>query len=560
MSVRFRLSRLEVRDFRGIEQLDLDLPSGEPSVIVGANNSGKTTVLSALALGLRDGGFGRFAPEPFDFRVRSDGTHATEFGITVRFEPDGGTLPAVQGMGNPVWVHGVRVRGKQKKGGIFEHRHLLIDDEDQPITFSQATPLKGAIKEEFAGTGTGWRPINAKLEDIRDTVPEVWFLQPHNIEAHLYVWRSGPLRRLAQMLSDRFLQEPWVFEIDGKQRSMPQGIRQAHRFFHEAVQRFPFWQDDLKLRLEDALGRYIGGSAKFSLDPSISTIEEWLAQQLTVAFAVEQGAQPTPLQRMGDGWQCLVRLAALDVLSQYDDLVRNDRVVLLMEEPETHLHPHLRRRLRATLEAAAAKGWQVVITTHTPEFVSFSHKQQLTRLHRNGGTLSAFTVSPASIGGEVKAQERLERGRATLEVPFARRVLISEGKSDDLGFRLGLAAFGFDADAEGLSIIAGGGAPGMPPMARLVGALGIPWVAVTDDDPGNPKTERVRADLEVAKSAADLTLVLKGALEGSLGLDKHADSAEVLARLAGASSTELTTEYPTFAELCRAIIDWSRRK
>ncbi len=38
---------------------------------------------------------------------------------------------------------------------------------------------------------------------------------------------------------------------------------------------------------------------------------------------------------MGDGWQSLVRLAALDVFRQYPELIRGEGALLLLEEPET---------------------------------------------------------------------------------------------------------------------------------------------------------------------------------------------------------------------------------
>ena len=71
-----------------------------------------------------------------------------------------------------------------------------------------------------------------------------------------------------------------------------------------------------------------------------------------VAFATDTGGATTPLERMGDGWQSLIRIAALDVLTQFPEQVR-ERVVLLFEEPETYLHPHLSRKLRGVLERLA---------------------------------------------------------------------------------------------------------------------------------------------------------------------------------------------------------------
>src|SRR3990172_5355670 len=103
------------------------------------------------------------------------------------------------------------------------------------------------------------------------------------------------------------------------------------------------------------------------LRPDIRAIEDWLAQQLVVAFATDSGGATTPLEKMGDGWQSLIRVAALDVLSQYPDQIR-ERVVLLFEEPETYLHPHLVRKLRSVLEQLAGNGWTVVTATHVAAF------------------------------------------------------------------------------------------------------------------------------------------------------------------------------------------------
>ncbi|TIL84096.1 MAG: ATP-binding protein, partial [Mesorhizobium sp.] len=110
-----------------------------------------------------------------------------------------------------------------------------------------------------------------------------------------------------------------------------------------------------------------------------------------ISMATDPESAPTPLRSMGDGWQSVIRLAALEALTLYPELIR-ERVVLLLEEPETHLHPHLRRKIRKTLGDLATKGWTIIYTTHSSELVSFEDKMAITRLVRTKGSVSMRTV------------------------------------------------------------------------------------------------------------------------------------------------------------------------
>jgi hypothetical protein len=139
-------------------------------------------------------------------------------------------------------------------------------------------------------------------------------------------------------MSRRFFETKWAFDYKGKKHSMPDSLHKVHEFLSGALHEFPFWCDDMKPKLEQTLSHYVGRQAHFDLRPGISAIEEWLAEQLALSFAADAGGVTTPLGKMGDGWQSLVRIAALDVLSQYPDEM-GSRVVLLFEEPESFLHP-----------------------------------------------------------------------------------------------------------------------------------------------------------------------------------------------------------------------------
>jgi hypothetical protein len=283
MRVEFRLTKLTIRGFRGVRELEVELPAGKPLYLVGGNNAGKTTFLQAAALALGGGGFHQFEPDQFDFFHDSTGHAVTNFTVTLHFGTgDEKGLPAVQGIGNPIRVHAVEVRGAAESNGRFTHRRVLLDGDGNPILLSDKTPLKGAVKEEFKGMGLGYRPYYARLDQIRDHMPEVWLLTPQNLHRSLYEWKTGPLQRLSRMLAERFLDASWEFEYDGKPRKMPETLIKAHEFFRRSVEAFPFWQQDLKPKLQDTLSQYVGAHARLALRPDVQQIAVvlWKADDL----------------------------------------------------------------------------------------------------------------------------------------------------------------------------------------------------------------------------------------------------------------------------------------
>jgi putative ATP-dependent endonuclease of OLD family len=50
-----------------------------------------------------------------------------------------------------------------------------------------------------------------------------------------------------------------------------------------------------------------------------------------------------------------------------------DGLVLVIDEPEAHLHPLAQRWLAAKVDGLGDRGVQVIVTTHSPAFVDLSH-------------------------------------------------------------------------------------------------------------------------------------------------------------------------------------------
>src|SRR5258708_32540683 len=81
MAVEFRFEKLCITDFRGIHELELEFPDGFPLHLIGSNNAGKSTVLQAIALALRGGGFHQYDLAPFAFFKSATGEQARAFEV-----------------------------------------------------------------------------------------------------------------------------------------------------------------------------------------------------------------------------------------------------------------------------------------------------------------------------------------------------------------------------------------------------------------------------------------------------------------------------------------------
>jgi predicted ATP-dependent endonuclease of OLD family len=199
-----------------------------------------------------------------------------------------------------------------------------------------------------------------------------------------------------------------------------------------------------------------------------------------MSFAADERGTVTPIESMGDGWQSLIRLAALDVLSQYPDQVKNS-VVLLFEEPETHLHPHLRRRMRTVLERLAAGGWYVVTSTHSPELIDLGSKQGIAKVRRSGDTVTRAQIDMAQLPDAIRLQAKInEQGNG--EMFFANKVVLCEGKDDEFALKSCLSKMDVDLDGRSVSILGVGGKGNVVDYAELLGKCGTPWCAVIDQD------------------------------------------------------------------------------
>jgi putative ATP-dependent endonuclease of OLD family len=212
----------------------------------------------------------------------------------------------------------------------------------------------------------------------------------------------------------------------------------------------------------------------------------------------------------GSGYQSLLVLV-LKLFKALYMVIKREEVdfrsfIVAIEEPESHLHPHLQRHLiRALMEIqkkfrADDIELQLIISTHSPHTLVTISPENLTLLRSttessspNGLKLikeefieEVSSITPVDAATLRKRKKQLSRWLSQFfntyaEVFFSRCVIVGEGDTEQGAIPVFSEKIIGDLDKYGVSFLNGEGDKLTYPI-KLLSKLKIPWVLIIDKD------------------------------------------------------------------------------
>lgn len=573
-----RLRQFDIVNFKGIAQASIEWD--ELLVLIGENNCGKSSVLSALACflsgsGIRDSSLFR--------RHLTDAEHAIE--LTGHFDE---LTPAEQ---QQVAVRGRMVNGKWilKKKYWFVERNDEDNDADrggwkeQLFSFSTQDAFIGwpnpdntwvAFPDDYQPliqqlANRGQRPTVASREALRDLVrvqrPELvvagepaWVPNPGGGGN----WKSNANSIIPRVIFVRAVHEAseethakdastygklvnLIVERQLSQRQEMVALSQAldavmalFRPDEQHPERQAAEIRDLQARINQGLSDVIGGQAFIRTEspelralvmPSTSlVIRDPLAGIETEVGHQGHGLQRTLVMTL---LQLLAEAQATPEAAGSDAFLR--ATILLVEEPELYLHPQMERLMRDVLyRLSSQRRMQVACCTHSPVFLDIAGRYRsivrLTKQATGDSTAHQVTQDIFPTIGDRADKERIQtvaRFHPTVnELFFARHVVLFEEFS-------AIAAFERAAELVGLferhrrlrreiSLVDCDGKSNITAFQRILNSFAIPYRVLHDEDTNNPaafaENERIRRALPQGV-ANTVHVVGPNDLEGLLG-------------------------------------------
>lgn len=185
---------------------------------------------------------------------------------------------------------------------------------------------------------------------------------------------------------------------------------------------------------------------------------------------IQEGEHAIQPQRMGMGYR--------QVFVMLFYLLFPETHVLMIDEPENHLHPHLQRKLLNYFERESSRV-QVLLSTHSPIFVAPRTIPNLFRVVRDE---NGSHVHPKHVAHEQMNLERLvqEVNPESSEVLFADHVVLVEGEADEIFLKRLIERF--YTGHRDITVMAVHSNTNFHPMQQVLELLEIPYTIMTDRD------------------------------------------------------------------------------
>lgn len=182
----------------------------------------------------------------------------------------------------------------------------------------------------------------------------------------------------------------------------------------------------------------------------------------------------------------VILLGLFSTLLQAKGTVRLDRdarPLLLIEDPETRLHPIM---LSVAWHLLNLLPLQRVTTTNSGELLSLTPVEQVCRLVRESSRVSAWRLGPGGMNAEdsrrIAFHIRFNRASSL----FARCWLLVEGETETWVINELARQCGHHFDAEGVKVIEFAQS-GLKPLIKFARRMGIQWHVLVDGDEAGKK-------------------------------------------------------------------------
>ena len=438
-----RIEKIRIQKYRSIDDVIITFPEGKPLVLFGPNNAGKSNILSAInrLLGERYPTYIEMLES--DYYMRDKSTYPTTT-IVARFS-------------DSYYI--------DKKGNTYD-------------TVAVTYGYNGDSTENIIHDGRGTRLY--VTNDQREACQSYLIDAERNIQsAFNYGSKYSLLSKFSHQIHRALSAE--------HKEELSVAFEQIKKSFQETKE-FSNFFDKFSAALQGAVKGFVHSLAvDFSAyDPNN------YAKSLRIY--AKEGDNVRSFEEFGTGEQQILLMA---FVKAYMEVFTAEKFVLIIEEPEAHLHPLAQKWLKEYIVEMCATGIQVVVSTHSTDFIDADYLDGLVRVYKEDQTTRAIQISRNELFSfciecgvpEAKTSPDTIIDFYTtklfsdqLKGMFAETIILVEGATEFFALPVFLKRIGFSLAEHGVEIINCRCKDSIPLFWRLFKAYGYNCYFIFDGD------------------------------------------------------------------------------
>lgn len=397
------ISKLDIEGYKNCKlKSEIDLNRGL-NILVGENASGKTTIINALRMILKENEYSYMNISENDFYKSFSGNSKSE---KIKVDLHLSDLTSNEEVTFFTWCD----------AEFNANLHLEVNSNPN---------RKGYYKKSIWG---GASKASAFEEETFECIDCVYLPPLRDAEEKL---TNGRKSRLATLLKHQYKTQNEEDNLVEKVKKFNQSIVDNKDDEYKEIAKAKI---DINDSLNRSMGQVFGQSINLQFaDTSFNSI----LQSIKMVFFPQLGEKN--IEKFRDiainslGYNNLLYIATVFAELQAVGKDNNLFTVLLIEEPEAHLHPQLQIKLIKYLESLTEKydNMQIIITTHSPVLASSVSVDNLIHISENNGSIDAIQLSKLDLGTSKNFINRwLDITKSTLL--FSKGVILVEGISESM--------------------------------------------------------------------------------------------------------------------------------
>ncbi|MCX7759487.1 MAG: ATP-binding protein, partial [bacterium] len=341
-----RLKSIHIKNFKSISEVTIDFPEDKPIILIGENNSGKSNILRAIDLM-----FGDYHPSYIKMDIQED------FNINLKKNSK---------------AHNIEISIVAEVDDF-----VIIDEKDnkeKEIKNFSFSCKRGEMPSYYAVTkDKRYKDKHGIKKDQKQKIYAVFINNEETLNYHLsYSSKNTLLSKFTKAFHEKLKRD------DDKVKNLVSIYRNIVEQMR-GLEEYRKFEDDFK-----NLSNGVFANMKGFLELDFSCYDPLnYYKNLSMIFrnSNDGSLEPQSFTMLGSGQKKIIMFLLSYCYAKNFKMQEN--LILLIDEPESNLHPVAQKWFAKKLYEFSKEGLQIVISTHSPYFINLDYIDSIYLLKKN---------------------------------------------------------------------------------------------------------------------------------------------------------------------------------